>query len=296
LLFCFFRRKEKEVKDMKNERKRFMASGMMLVLTVVVLCSPGMMVAGDLEPPTGPTDPAGAMYTLDDIYNRLNMGAPGTKRSGGFADPASGPASTYHTLDEVMGKAPVMDDANGASAADVAAGKTFWGLTSGEWGEQTGSGDCLACNGTMNGARWCDNEDGTVTDMNTGLIWLKDASWGGLYAFWVDAKMGINAHDRAAQLWDGSPQEGSANISDGSVEGDWRLPTRTELEGLANGDEAVSTETPRAFTNVFSWTYWSSTTKANDTGSAWAVYLFDGSRQNEDKSILRRVWPVRGGH
>ena len=33
-----------------------------------------------------------------------------------------------HTLDEVMGKAPALDEANGATAADVASGKTFWGL------------------------------------------------------------------------------------------------------------------------------------------------------------------------
>jgi hypothetical protein len=38
-----------------------------------------------------------------------------------------------------MGKAPVKDDTNGAAAADVANGKTFWGLTGGAWGLQIGT-------------------------------------------------------------------------------------------------------------------------------------------------------------
>jgi hypothetical protein len=40
---------------------------------------------------------------------------------------------------------------------------------------------------------------------------------------WVNTMNAVNAQDRAAQLWDGSPYEGTAGLSDGSVEGDWRL-------------------------------------------------------------------------
>ncbi|MBF0524939.1 MAG: hypothetical protein HQK56_07565 [Deltaproteobacteria bacterium] len=47
---------------------------------------------------------------------------------------------------------------------------------------------CVACNGTLSPqGRWCDNGNGTVTDMSTGLIWLKDASWGGKYPLWAEA-------------------------------------------------------------------------------------------------------------
>ncbi|MBF0497971.1 MAG: hypothetical protein HQK58_15575 [Deltaproteobacteria bacterium] len=39
---------------------------------------------------------------------------------------------------------------------------------------------CLTCKGTLSPqGRWCDNNNGTVTDMSNGLIWLKDAGWGG---------------------------------------------------------------------------------------------------------------------
>ena len=85
------------------------------------------------------------------------------------------------------------------------------------------------CEGTLSPlGRWCDQGDGTVKDMTTGLVWLKKADWGGQYPLWDDL-YDPDAHHRAAQLWDGSPYEGSAGLSDGSVEGDWRLPTKTEL-------------------------------------------------------------------
>ena len=36
------------------------------------------------------------------------------------------------------------------------------------------------CEGTVSaGGRWCDQGDGTVKDMTTGLVWLKKADWGG---------------------------------------------------------------------------------------------------------------------
>jgi len=44
-----------------------------------------------------------------------------------------------HTLDEIMALAPVVDDTTGASAAEVAGGKTFWGLTTGGWGVSSGT-------------------------------------------------------------------------------------------------------------------------------------------------------------
>ena len=40
--------------------------------------------------------------------------------------------------------------------------------------------DGSTCAGTLVGTRWCDNGDSTVTDMTTGLVWLKFADWGGL--------------------------------------------------------------------------------------------------------------------
>jgi hypothetical protein len=238
------------------------------------------------------------MFTLEDIYNRLGTGAAGAKRLGPFVEPSSGPASTGHTLDEVMGLAPTVDDTDGTIPAEVVSGKTFWGLTSGNWGLKTGTmpnnGGCDCSGGTLNGTRWCDNGDGTVTDLITCLVWLKDAYTGGAWAFWVNTMDGTNAHDRAAQF-----KDGVGGLTDGSVEGDWRLPTKTELYNLANGTEAVRSGNMRAFTGVQSTYYWSSTTCESYTDGAWGVYLDDGYVTSVYKGLYDNddyVWPVRSGN
>jgi len=117
-------------------RKSVFATVMAAVFAVLAM-TPAF--AGNLDQTAAPTDPASAMFTLEDIYQRLATGTAGTKRTS-FAGPTAGPiAGTGHTLDEVMGKAPAVD-AGGASPADVAAGKKFWGLKSGAWGVHTGIG------------------------------------------------------------------------------------------------------------------------------------------------------------
>ena len=92
---------------------------------------------------TGTTDSPAApevtnSHTLEDIWNRLNDGTAGSQST--FTEPSVAPGTgTMHTLDQIMGLAPTLDAANGATATDVLTGKTFWGLTSGEWALQTGS-------------------------------------------------------------------------------------------------------------------------------------------------------------
>ena len=298
--------------------------------------------ADDLpNPDTGPASTES--YTINAIYERLDEGTPGSQSA--FTDPSGAPGtSTMKTLNDVMDKAPVLDT-NGASQAEVVSGKTFWGLTSGEWGLQTGSmvnqgsksytpnaseqtimagyydgtgkveGDSdlaagnikkdveifgvtgtfeggRTCSGTLNGTRWCDNGDGTVTDMTTGLIWLQKADWGGLYQLYQDTLQAENAYDRASLLKDGAAD---ANLSDNSVEGDWRLPTLSELKGLANGDEAIRSNNMRAFTGVQTDFYWSGTSLSSDVEGAWYVDLSNGFADPDYKDDLYYVWPVRGG-
>lgn len=48
-----------------------------------VLVSSG--VAGDLDSPAAPTSAGSAMYTLEDIYNKLNTRTNVTKRTGAFS-------------------------------------------------------------------------------------------------------------------------------------------------------------------------------------------------------------------
>ncbi len=105
---------------------------------------PASAPAGDINPPADVGQAGSAMYTLDDLYNRLDTGAAGVK-SNIFDEPTAGPQSTgdgpMRTLDEIMGKAPAVN-AGGAVQGEVCDGKGFWGLTSGAWGVQTGTLEC----------------------------------------------------------------------------------------------------------------------------------------------------------
>jgi hypothetical protein len=142
--------------------------------------------------------------------------------------------------------------------------------------------------------RFTDNGNGTVTDNLTGLIWLKNADCYQLRT-WAQALTvchGLNS--------------GECGLSDGSVEGDWRLPNLFELESLrdmAYYDPALSNT---AGTDKWTWEdpftlvrlgyYWSSTAYAYSPDNAWCVLLSDGYVNIGDKSISYYVWPVRGGH
>jgi len=98
------------------------------------------VLSGSFNSPAAVTDSASGMYTINDVYNRLNAGTAGSKRSGAFNEPLGAPSSSSKALDDVMGKAPAIDDTNGATAAEVTKDKTFWGLRSdGTWGTTIGT-------------------------------------------------------------------------------------------------------------------------------------------------------------
>ncbi|MCP4366007.1 MAG: DUF1566 domain-containing protein [Planctomycetes bacterium] len=262
-----------------------------VIIILAVILSAVLTTAaysGDTDSPAAPTDSGSAMYTLDDIYNRLSSGAAGSKRTGAFTEPVSGPASTGYTLDQVMGAAPSADDINGATASDIATGKTFWGLTSGAWGQQTGTG-------TINTyPRFTDNGNGTVTDSLTGLIWLKNADCAGTSVIWDTAV------DYANALYDGCTScfgtAGDCGLSDGSTAGQWRLPNIKELQSLIDfGQYDPALPSGHPFTGVQSYSYWSGSTYASTTSGAWVVYLVDGYVIDNVKATTYYAWPVRGG-
>ena len=93
--------------------------------------------AGHPDAPPGPPESTYS-YTLEDIYQRLDSGAIGAPVT--FTEPISGPGTgTMHTLDDIMGAAPAVDETNGATQAQVPTGRTAWGLTGGAWGVMTGT-------------------------------------------------------------------------------------------------------------------------------------------------------------
>lgn len=163
---------------MSHPRSHTVRRSAILATALLTLCALGAR-AGSLDAPVAPTDPASAMFTLQDIYDRLDDGSAGAKRAGPFVEPTSGPTTgTMQTLDAIMAKLPALDDTNRAAAGDVPQGLTFWGLRSDGWGPQTGTADVAGpplcscdCSGysiwnaASGGTRWCDNGNGTVTDL-----------------------------------------------------------------------------------------------------------------------------------
>jgi hypothetical protein len=140
-------------------------------------------------------------------------------------------------------------------------------------------------------ARFMDNQDGTVTDHLTGLIWLKNAATFSPTTFPL-ALAEVN------QL-----ASGTNGLTDGSKAGDWRLPNLNELESLVDvsaSHPALSVGNP--FTNVSSGIYWSATGYTGiswGSVTAWAIRLSDGRYINDgisnvEASSNNGVWAVKG--
>lgn len=111
-------------------------------LILLVILSPPYQTAwpGDLDPPGEPVSGTSAMFTLEALYNRLETGAQGNKRTGSFSGPSATIGPTGRTLSEIMAKMPVPDNTHGAKPSQVLKDKTFWGLrTDGTWGLAKGT-------------------------------------------------------------------------------------------------------------------------------------------------------------
>ena len=77
----------------------------------------------------------------------------------------------------------------------------------------------------------------------------------------------------------------------------WRLPTVEELASLVDNDNSnPALPTGHPFNVLQSDYYWSSTTRAGNTGFAWDVGFGNGVLSGYDKSAPDCVWCVRGGH
>jgi hypothetical protein len=146
------------------------------------------------------------------------------------------------------------------------------------------------------GASWpfprlSDNNDGTVTDHLTGLIWLKNASCLGS-SVWSVA---LAAANRLAS--------GACGLNDGSVAGQWRMPNVNELESLVDAAQSnPSLPAGNPFTGVAN-SYWSSTTYTAASSNAMVIRFTDGRwingsdlGYNDTKDFsANSAWAVRSG-
>jgi hypothetical protein len=162
-------------------------------------------------------------------------------------------------------------------------------------------------NTDCSGGRYEDNGDGTVSDCRTGLIWLKNAAC-------TDTSGGIENYGAlawdAANAWAAGLGDGICGLTDGSVAGDWRLPTKTEWTAMVQSARSHGYESPALttaagtghwtqgdiFDNVAVYAYWSSSADVLNAGYAWFVNMSDGQMYSCGSSdAYWIVWPVRAG-
>jgi hypothetical protein len=268
---------------------------------MALLASSPLVLAGDLTSPAAPTvSGGGAMYTLEDIYNRLDTGATASLRSGTFAGPSAGPGSTGHTLTGVYNKAnTVINQARVPST----------GLTD---SVQDGDDGDLQKGVPWPNPRFTNNNDGTITDNLTGLIWptySENASGGCDYVNTLDWS---EIFSTVASL-----EDGLCDLTDGSSPGDWRIPNIRELHSLvdyrytypalSNMEGTAKIDDNHPFSDIrfghVSTTVWSSTAALSLASAPTLIYVltpWDGSiqthgtvgSQSSEPSI---ILPVRGG-
>jgi hypothetical protein len=100
-----------------------------------------------------------------------------------------------------------------------------------------------------------DNGDGTVTDMNTGIMWQQ-------------APDGLDRTHAAAASF-------CASLSLGG-HSDWRLPGVKELQSIVDFDAASPAVDAAYFPGIGSYSYWASTTSAQNVADSWSVEFLTG--------------------
>ena len=197
---------------------------------------------------------------------------------GMFAKPI--PAG-YHN-----GSGAVVGDIN-LNPINIRSGVTIFGVT----------GVYNACSGVLSsGGRWCKNNDGTVTDMTTGLIWLQNPSCLYICKSWF---LGICTTMSHKFTWDEANEQAAAlkngrcGLTDESWQGLWRLPSEAELYGVTHGSECIREKRQAPFTGIEPNSYW--TTTPRSSGYVIINLSIGSDSYWSDATGTFSAWPVRRG-
>lgn len=168
------------------------------------------------------------------------------------------------------------------------------------------------------GDRYVDCGNGTVTDNDTGLVWLANANCFGLLD-WFEAMAAVaglaDLPDNGVPCASLTSDECDCGLSDGSSPGEWRLPTIEEWDVMVEyADDVLGCEPTISsdagndcwdqqcvnggacsFYGVQSAWYWSSSSYVPNPTGVWYVFLADGGVAVYGKGDTIYVWPVRGG-
>ena len=234
--------------------------------------------------PYSPTNPASAMFTLNDIYNKLDTRADVSTRTNAFTEPSGEPASgTMHTLDDIMALAT-----NRAAVPKTGQTNSYAPYDDGWYGSNVVGVAWPNPRFTTNNID--DAGTNVVTDNLTGLMWTRNANRPNATLDWT------NAINYCTNMNDGVGTYGYA---------DWRLPNRKELFSLIDArwgsPPLCNTEgngqwtEGHPFSNVHSASYWTSTAIITMMSRAWYVSLSDGGSYYSERTSTLYVWPVRGG-
>ena len=135
-----------------------------------------------------------------------------------------------------------------------------------------------------------ENDDGTVTDTVTNLIWDQcSQGQSGVACATGSATIMIWAAALTAAV--------TANAANYKGYSDWRVPNKNELESLVDITKATNpvidlTAFPATPTSSF---YWSSTTYTPTPANAWSVYFSTGASFADVKTATGQVRLVRSG-
>lgn len=130
---------------------------------------------------------------------------------------------------------------------------------------------------------YIDHGDGTISDIQTGLMWQK-------------CSLGLTGSDctiDSAQTYSWQAALAIANANTGSSYDDWRLPNAKELESLVESACNNTAINEAVFPNTLNGSYWSSSPHASTFGTAWSVTFSHGGVTHASKDSFLYVRLVR---